>query len=68
MNETGGDLQWVLWSGTVGLESPLLDRFPAAEAGGYDLLSLSPLDIARAAEQGVSPGDIGRRAATAGSA
>ena len=55
-------LQWVLWSGTVGLESPLLDRFPAAVTGGYDVLSLSPLDIARAADQGLTAPDIGRRA------
>ena len=55
-------MKWVLWSGTVGLESPVLDRFPAAATGGYDYLSLSPLDIARAAEQGLSAGDIRRRA------
>ncbi len=51
-------MQWVLWSGTVGLESPLPDRFPAASAGGYDYLSLSPLDVARSAEQGLPASEI----------
>jgi sugar phosphate isomerase/epimerase len=56
------DVQWVLWSGTVGLESPLLDRFPAATAGGFGYLSLSPLDVARSAEQGLPATEIKRRA------
>ena len=65
---TGVDdgVTWVLWSGTIGLESPLRDRFPAATAGGYDCLSLSPLDVARAAETGMSASDIRRRASDAG--
>ena len=45
----------MLWSGTLGLESPLLDRFPAAMAGGFDHLSLSALDVARAAERAKAP-------------
>ena len=56
------DLQWVLWSGTLGLESPLLERFPAAAAGGFDHLSLSAPDVARAAEQGLPATEIRRRA------
>lgn len=38
---------WVLWSGTVGLESPLEGRVRAARAGRYARLSLSPLDVER---------------------
>jgi sugar phosphate isomerase/epimerase len=55
-------VQWVLWSGTLGLESPLDGRFVAAAENGYDYLSLSPLDVARSAEQGVSAAEIRRRA------
>ena len=61
-SDTAGVLQWVLWSGTLGLESPLLDRFPAATAGGFDHLSLSPLDVVRAAEQGLPTTEIKQRA------
>jgi sugar phosphate isomerase/epimerase len=57
---------WVLWSGTVGLESPLPERFPAASAGGYDHLSLSPLDVARSAEQGLPASGIRQLAAAHG--
>ncbi len=59
---TANDVQWVLWSGTIGLESAVLDRFPAATAGGYDYVSLSPLDVARSGEQGLSGAEIRRRA------
>lgn len=59
---TAEDLEWVLWSGTLGLESPMLDRFPAAVAGGFDHLSLSALDVARSAEQGLPTTEIKRRA------
>ena len=38
---------WVLWSGTLGLESPLEGRVRAARAGRYARLSLSPLDVER---------------------
>lgn len=61
-SDTAGVVQWVLWSGTLGLESPLLDRFPAATAGGFDHLSLSALDVARAAEQGLPTTEIKQRA------
>lgn len=53
---------WVLWSGTVGFDTPVLDRIPAAAAGGYDHLSLSPIDVL----DGPSPTEIARRAADAG--
>ena len=62
MNKPEGDVRWVLWSGTIGLESPLLERFPAASSGGYDFLSLSPLDVARSVEQGVLAAELRNRA------
>ena len=54
------DIGWVLWSGTVGLESPVPARVEAATAAGFTRLSVSPLDVARAAEQGTTPADLGR--------
>src|SRR5215207_385785 len=54
------DLGWVLWSGTIGLESPVPGRIEAARANGFSRLSLSPLDVARAEEQGTSAADLGR--------
>lgn len=63
---TADDISWVLWSGTVGLERLLDERFPAATAGGYDTTSLSPLDVARAAEGGVSAASIRAEAADRG--
>jgi sugar phosphate isomerase/epimerase len=55
------DVGWVLWAGTVGLESPLEARIEAAVAAGFSRLSISPPDVARAAEQGISAADVGRR-------
>jgi sugar phosphate isomerase/epimerase len=54
------DLGWVLWSGTIGLESPIPGRIEAARANGFSRLSLSPLDVARAEERGTSAADLGR--------
>jgi len=60
------DIRWVLWSGTVGLESPITPRVEAARAAGFTRLSVSPLDVARAAEQGTSAEELGRRIRDAG--
>lgn len=57
---------WVLWSGTVGLESPIAARIAAAVACGYTHLSLSPLDIVRAEAAGTSAADVGRAIHDAG--
>jgi sugar phosphate isomerase/epimerase len=46
----------VLWSGTVGLESPIPGRVEAAHAAGFTRLSVSPLDVDRAR----SPAELGR--------
>ena len=60
------DVGWVLWAGTVGLDSPLPARIEAAVAGGFERLSLSPLDVAAAIEAGTTVGDLRRRIRDAG--
>lgn len=52
---------WVLWSGTIGLESPIDVRISAAVVGGYARVSVSPLDVARSEAAGVSAVDLGER-------
>lgn len=56
----------ILWSGTIGLESPIDDRIRAAEANGYTSISVSPLDVARLAQTGGSAGTLGDRIRDAG--
>lgn len=60
------DPGWVLWSGTVGLESPIGDRIEAATRAGFSRVSVSPLDVARAEQAGTSAADLGRRFRDAG--
>src|SRR5829696_7339586 len=60
------DIGWVLWSGTIGLESAIRGRIEAARANGFSRLSLSPLDVARAEEQGTSAAELGRSIRDAG--
>ena len=60
------DIGWVLWSGTIGLESPIPGRIEAARANGFTRLSLSTLDVARAEEQGTSVAELGRSLRDAG--
>ncbi len=63
----GGDgLGWVLWSGTIGLDSPVPARIEAALAGGYDRMTIGPPDVARAASGGVSWEALGRSARDVG--
>ena len=57
---------WVMWSGTLGLESPVEPRIGAAAAAGYTHLSVSPLDLARLADAGTSAVEIGERIRGAG--
>lgn len=61
------DIDWVLWAGTVGLESPVEPRIDAAVAGGYSYLTVSPLDIARLADTGgPTASELGKRIRDAG--
>jgi sugar phosphate isomerase/epimerase len=55
------EVGWVLWAGTVGLDSPLPMRIDAAVAGSFDRLSVSPLDVAGAVAAGSTISDLGRR-------
>jgi sugar phosphate isomerase/epimerase len=54
------DIGWVLWSGTIGLESPMEARVAAAQAAGFTRVTVGPHDVARAEEQGTKPDDLGR--------
>lgn len=60
------DVGWVLWAGTVGLDGPLPARIEAAVAGGFDRVSLSPLDVAAATKEGIAVQDLGRGIRDAG--
>jgi sugar phosphate isomerase/epimerase len=60
------DLQWVLWSGTIGFDTPLLERLATAGACGYSFVSLGPDDVARAAHEGPSTAELRRRAEDTG--
>jgi sugar phosphate isomerase/epimerase len=59
-------INWILWSGTVGLESPMPPRIDAAASNGFTRLSVSPLDVARAEADGTTPADFGRAMRDAG--
>lgn len=52
---------WILWAGTLGLESPIDDRIRAAHATGCTSISLSPVDVERAQREGDSATALGRR-------
>jgi sugar phosphate isomerase/epimerase len=60
INPPPGGIGWVLWAGTVGLESPVSARVEAARKCGFSRVTVSPLDVARAAEQGTSAAELGR--------
>lgn len=66
MSDDGDEVGWVLWAGTVGLDGPLPARLDAALAGGFDRVSLSPLDVAAAVDDGTTVNDLGRRMRDAG--
>jgi sugar phosphate isomerase/epimerase len=51
---------WVLWAATLGLEGAVTARAEAARANGFERMSLSSLDVARAAEAGTPPEELGR--------
>jgi sugar phosphate isomerase/epimerase len=62
----GNGRGWVLWSGTIGLDSPVPARLEASLAGGYDRMTIGPPDVARAAAGGVSWEELGRSARDVG--
>jgi sugar phosphate isomerase/epimerase len=66
MTDSLADIGWVLWSGTLGLESPIPARIEAARAAGFTRLSVSPLDVERSAAAGTQPEELGRMLRDAG--
>jgi sugar phosphate isomerase/epimerase len=60
------DIGWVLWAGTIGLESAIPARVEAALAGGFSRVSIGPFDVARAEAEGASADDLGRSLRDAG--
>ena len=54
------DIDWILWSGTVGLERPIPERVEAAVAFDFTSVSVSPLDIHQAEQGGIPAKEIGR--------
>ena len=55
---TGG---WVMWAGTVGFATPVLDRLEASRGLDVQRFSLTPVDVEWAAGQGISAHDLGTR-------
>lgn len=60
------DIGWVLWSGTIGLDSPIPSRVEAARAGGFSRVSVGPLDVAQMQAEGIAPAELGRSLRDAG--
>ena len=60
MTSRFADIDWILWSGTVGLERPIPERVEAAIAADFASVSLSPLDIHRAEAGGTTAKEVGR--------
>jgi sugar phosphate isomerase/epimerase len=54
------DIGWVFWSGTIGMESRISARVAAARAGGFTMVSISPMDVADAEEAGMPPHELKR--------
>ena len=64
--EVPADMAWVLWAGTIGLESPIAARVEGARAAGFGRISVSGPDVVRAAEEGTKPHELGRYLRDAG--
>jgi len=62
MNGTG----WVLWAATIGMESPIPARVEAARAAGFTRLTMSPADVARSTDTGMTTKELGRSIRDAG--
>jgi len=60
---TGG---WVLWAGTLGFATPVLDRLDAARQVDVQRFSVTPLDVEWANEHGMTAHQLGRRIRDAG--
>jgi len=56
--------EWILWTGTVGMDKTIPQRIEAALAGGYTHTSLSLHDVKVAEEQGTNARELGRMTAS----
>jgi sugar phosphate isomerase/epimerase len=56
------DVQWILWTGTVGFDTPIPERFRAANAEGFTRVTISPTDVKRVQDAGGNARDIGKLA------
>lgn len=52
---------WVLWAGTVGFSTPVLERLEAAAAVDIQRFSVTPPDVESAAANGLTAVELGRR-------
>lgn len=52
---------WVMWAGTVGFSTPVLERLDAAGTVDVKRFSVTPPDVESAAGEGVTAADLGRR-------
>jgi len=57
---------WVMWAGTLGFDTPVLDRLDAARSIDVQRFSVTPLDVVWANDEGIATGDLGRRIRDAG--
>jgi sugar phosphate isomerase/epimerase len=58
-----GEVGWVLWAGTIGLESPIGARVDAALAAGFTRVTVGPADVVAS---GTAPRALGRSLREAG--
>src|SRR5262245_53588608 len=63
MTDDLDDIGWVMWAGTIGLDSPISARIEAARAAGCQRFSVGPPDFLAS---GLPPARIGRAARDAG--
>jgi sugar phosphate isomerase/epimerase len=52
---------WVFWAGTVGFDTPVLERLEAARHLDVQRFSVTPLDVEWATNNGISAAELGRR-------
>ncbi len=57
---------WVLWAGTLGFETPVLERLDAARHLDVQRFSVTPLDLDPEVGARIGPAELGRRIRDAG--
>jgi sugar phosphate isomerase/epimerase len=56
------ETNWILWTGTLGFDTPFADRIRAATATGFRRITISPVDVAELREAGGSATEWARMA------